>query len=64
MKRERRRDGVYQSREVAKILNISARTLYRLLAAGRIREPMRNPTNGYRIWTEVDIQELREALRK
>jgi hypothetical protein len=35
-----------------------------MLADGRITEPMRNPTNQYRLWTEVDIQEIREALSK
>jgi len=64
MKRQRKRDGLYRSSEVAKILGISSRTLYRLLAGGRITEPMRDPTNGYRIWTDFDLQQTREALRR
>ncbi len=64
MTRLRKRDGIYQSGEVAKILGVSSRTLYRLLVSGRIPEPMRDPRNGYRVWTDVDLQSIREALRK
>ena len=53
---------MYRSAQVAKILGISSRTLYRMLADGRIPEPMRNPDNRYRLWTEVDIQTIREGL--
>jgi hypothetical protein len=35
-----------------------------MLADGRIPEPMKDPNNGYRVWTEVDIQAIREALEK
>jgi hypothetical protein len=35
-----------------------------MLVDGRIAEPMRNPANQYRVWTEVDIQNIREALGK
>jgi excisionase family DNA binding protein len=55
---------VYRSSQVAKALGISVRTLYRLLAAGRISEPMRNPSNGYRIWSEIDLTAIREALQR
>lgn len=64
MPRKRERSGLYHSSQVAKILGVSPRTLYRMLADGRIIEPMRNPANQYRLWTEVDIQEIREALGK
>jgi hypothetical protein len=33
-----------------------------MLADGRIAEPMRNPSNRYRLWTGVDLQAVREAL--
>lgn len=62
--RQARREGLYKSAEVAKILGISSRTLYRMLADGRVAEPMRDPRNGYRVWTEVDVQAVREALRE
>jgi excisionase family DNA binding protein len=62
--RQARREGLYKSAEVAKILGISSRTLYRMLADGRVPEPMRDPRTGYRVWTEVDVQAVREALRE
>jgi excisionase family DNA binding protein len=62
MARNRERTYLYRSSQVAKILGISSRTLYRMLADGRIQEPMRNPENRYRLWTEVDIHTIREAL--
>lgn len=64
MERKRNRDGLYRSSQVAKILGITPRTLYRMLATGKILEPMRNPTNGYRLWTDVDLQTIREVLGK
>jgi excisionase family DNA binding protein len=60
----RERNRLYTSSQVAKILGVSVRTLYRMLVDGRIQEPMRDPKNGYRVWTEVDIQTIREALEK
>jgi len=60
----REHNRLYRSSQVAKILGVSVRTLYRMLAAGRIPEPMRDEENGYRAWTEVDIQAIREALGK
>jgi DNA-binding transcriptional MerR regulator len=64
MPRKRDRNGLYRSAQVAKILGVAPRTLYRMLAAGRIQEPMRNPENRYRLWTDVDLQSIREALQK
>lgn len=58
------RDRWYRSGEVAKILGISSRTLYRMLTDGRVAEPMRDPRNGYRVWSEVDVSNIREALRE
>lgn len=64
MPRKRDREGVYRSSQVAKIVGVTPRTLYRMLSAGRIPEPMRNPENQYRLWTDVDLQAIREALQK
>jgi excisionase family DNA binding protein len=64
MRRKRERSGVYRSSQVAKILGMSSRTLYRMLADGRIPEPMRNPDNQYRVWTDVDIQSIRQVLQR
>jgi excisionase family DNA binding protein len=62
MTRGERRDGLYRTAQVAKILGISIRTLYRMLDDGRLDEPMRNPSNGYRIWTDVDVRAIRIPL--
>jgi DNA-binding transcriptional MerR regulator len=64
MIRKRERNGLYRSSQVARIFGITPRTLYRMLANGRISEPMRNPENRYRVWTDVDLQGIREALQK
>ena len=64
MLRKRSREGLYRSSQVARILGVTPRTLYRMLASGRIPEPMRNPENQYRLWTDVDLQAIREALQK
>jgi len=64
MQRKRARNGVFSSSQVAKILGITPRTLYRMLEDGRIQEPMRNPDNDYRLWTEVDLHAIREAINK
>jgi excisionase family DNA binding protein len=64
MRRIRERPGLYRSAQVAKILGMSSRTLYRMLADGRIPEPMRNPDNQYRVWTDVDIQSIRQVLQR
>ncbi|MGJ5820960.1 helix-turn-helix domain-containing protein [Paludibaculum fermentans] len=60
----RERAGLYRSSQAAKALGISVRTLYRLLAAGKIPEPLRNPDNGYRMWSEFDLEELRTGLKR
>jgi excisionase family DNA binding protein len=62
LRRKRDREGQYRSAQVAKILGISTRTLYRMLSDGRIAEPMRNEDNRYRVWTDFDLQAIREAL--
>jgi len=64
MQRKREPIRLYRSSQVAKILGVAPRTLYRMLGDGRIPEPMRNPDNQYRLWTEVDLQAIREALNK
>jgi excisionase family DNA binding protein len=63
MPRKRHREGLYKSAQVAKILGVSSRTLYRMLAAGRIPEPPLRAENNYRVWTDVDLQATREALQ-
>ena len=52
---------VYTSAEVARILDISVHTLYRMLVDGRMEEPMRDPKNGYRLWTEYDVRKIQQS---
>jgi hypothetical protein len=35
-----------------------------MLKDGRIEEPMRDPDSGYRLWTEVNIQEITKEQQK
>jgi len=35
-----------------------------MLKDGRIPEPLRDPSNDYRIWTDNDLQVIREELDK
>jgi len=51
-----------KSSEVARILGISQRTLFRKLKNGTIPEPERNPRNRYRQWRPNEIPQLQ--LRK
>jgi predicted DNA-binding transcriptional regulator AlpA len=48
-----------KSSEVARILGISQRTLFRKLKAGTIPEPARNPHNRYRQWRPDEIPQLK-----
>lgn len=58
-----RRTEALTTIQVARILGISTRTLYRELAAGELPEPPRNPDNGYRQWRPQDVEHLRLLLR-
>ena len=62
-KRVRKSDNLSSS-EVASVLGISQRTLLRRLAAGVWPEPMRDPTNNYRMWRPAEVQQLREELER
>ncbi len=48
----------YRTAEVASILGISTRTLFRKLKSGEFPEPRRDPTNNYRVWTINEIEGL------
>lgn len=50
------------SAEVAEILGVTKTTLKLWLRLGKIHEPERNPTNNYRLWSAVDIAELRSRV--
>jgi predicted DNA-binding transcriptional regulator AlpA len=52
------------SSEVARLLGISQRTLFRKLKDGSIPEPVRNPSNQYRQWRPDEIPQLKELLKE
>lgn len=52
------------SSEVARLLGISQRTLFRKLKDGTIPEPPRNTLNRYREWRPEEIPQLRELLKE
>ena len=52
------------SSEVARLLGISQRTLFRKLKDGTIPEPERNASNRYRQWRPDEIPQLKESLKE
>jgi predicted DNA-binding transcriptional regulator AlpA len=50
--------------QVARILGVGKKTLYRMLNDGRIPEPARNPNNNYRLWGSQEVEAIREELAK
>jgi predicted DNA-binding transcriptional regulator AlpA len=58
------RSHIYRSSQVATILGVSKKTLDRMIADGRIPEPVRDEKNNWRVWSQQDVQELREGLMK
>jgi excisionase family DNA binding protein len=49
--------------QVARVLGISKKTLYRMLQDGRIPEPPRTERN-YRIWSAQEVEIIRQELGK
>jgi predicted site-specific integrase-resolvase len=62
MPRNKRTATRLTTTQVAHILGISTKTLYRMLLDGRIPEPQRNPLSNYRIWDPVTVQIIRDNL--
>ena len=56
--------GLARSGQVALILGISKKTLNRMIADGRIPQPLRDGSNNWRIWSHQEVQELKEGLAK
>ena len=50
--------------QVARLLGVTKKTLYRMLQDGRIPEPVRNPDNNYRLWIPQQIESIRQELAK
>jgi excisionase family DNA binding protein len=62
--RKKRQDSTLTTTQVARILGVTPKTLYRMLKDGRIAEPARNPSNNYRIWSAYEIQRLQEEFSR
>jgi predicted DNA-binding transcriptional regulator AlpA len=62
MSRKRPDMDKLRSSQVAKILGIAPKTLYRMLSDGRIPEPVRGEGNNYREWTREEVQALVKEL--
>jgi predicted DNA-binding transcriptional regulator AlpA len=50
--------------QVARVLGVTKKTLYRMLKDGRVPEPARNSKNNYRVWAAQEIESIREGLGK
>jgi len=50
--------------QVARLLGITKKTLYRMLRDGRIPEPLRNPDNNYRVWIPQEVEVMCQELAK
>jgi excisionase family DNA binding protein len=48
--------------QVARLLGVNQKTLYRMLQDGRVEEPPRGPNN-YRQWTPEIVQQISEGLQ-
>jgi excisionase family DNA binding protein len=56
-------DRQYRSKQLADILGVSLRTLYRMLVDGRIPEPAMRELNGYRTWSAEEVQEIQTVFK-
>ena len=48
--------------QVARLLGVTTKTLYRMLQDGRVPEPSRNPENNYRIWVPQQVESIRQEM--
>jgi MerR HTH family regulatory protein len=57
------RRAIYlNTQDVAEILGVTKRTLQTWLKRGSVSEPLRNPQNRYRRWTENDVRAIQAYL--
>lgn len=47
------------TRQLAKVAGVSLNTIYRWLNAEKIDEPIRDPRNNYRLWTDKNVEQVR-----
>lgn len=59
-----RRKAYLNTAEVAELLGITKQTVLNWIRQGRVVEPERNPVNNYRMWSESDVQRLRDMIRE
>ncbi len=59
-----RRKEYLNTAEVAELFGITKQTVLNWMRQGRIVEPERNPVNNYRIWSESDVQRVRDMIRE
>jgi DNA-binding transcriptional MerR regulator len=59
-----RRTPFLKTHEVAEQIGVTINTIYNWLNAGRIPEPQRHPSTGYRQWTLADVEVIREMTRR
>lgn len=51
--------NTYSTREVARAISVSYGTIGRWIREGKLEEVHRNPSSGYRVFTEDDLEEFR-----
>ncbi|MCC6538391.1 MAG: MerR family DNA-binding transcriptional regulator [Bryobacterales bacterium] len=61
--RRKRTASDLNTAQVARVLGVSKKTLYRMLQDGRIPEPPRTERN-YRIWSPGQVELIRQELGK
>jgi DNA-binding transcriptional MerR regulator len=52
------------SARVARILDVSKRTLLNWVNSGKVPTPEVNPVNGYLLWTMSDVEAIRTVLQE
>jgi DNA-binding transcriptional MerR regulator len=45
------------------MIGVTKTTLKTWLRTGKVPEPERDPSNGYRIWTLLEVDQIRQKLR-
>ena len=64
MRSERGQIDYLSSARVARILQVSKRTLLNWVHSGKVPTPEVNPANGYLLWTMSDVEAVRTALQE
>jgi predicted DNA-binding transcriptional regulator AlpA len=64
MMRRKRSAQNLTTAQVARLLGVTTKTLYRMLHDGRVPEPYRNPDNNYRVWVPQQIEAIREEMTR